>query len=462
MNLHPRIFIVVFLLVCALPGAVRAQLCDTAFEAIITLHPPHLGVPTVWDAIYDKNDVMVQLVSGVPQQDGTVMTLGRTLAKEDFRPQQVVLADINRRGRVMKEQMYPVKDTEVPVKIIAMKDGFLVVSNIRGGANRGRHIVRMAWHGSDGVYRHEKFLQDDTYDYDALGALAASDGDGFVVVLHSVSHTQESDQHGLLMRFSSDGRELWKRAYRPGIPNQILGVNVLDDGGYLATGRIRLDDGRMAGWVMKLGFDGTVLWQRTYPRGKFSVLRRAAQVPSMSGHEGHGYLVLGDSTPIDGGPDATWLMAIDALGEPQWQRYFRRPDFELSGFGLMRNEDGRIVVAMNAKADEGSGHRNHVRMLILSPRGVIVEDESYIEGIQAKGNDFVRGWNGERVVTATIESDSEPVAEDMIGDDFIVSEAIGDKDSAGKKDRISKGWVFVATALDPYDDPCNIKRGQQQ
>ena len=182
----------------------------------------------------------------------------------------------------------------------------------------------------------------------------------------------------------------------------------------------------------------------------------------MSGHEGHGYLVLGDSTPSDGGLDATWLMAIDALGEPQWQRYFRRPDFELSGFGLMRNEDGRVVVAMNAKADEGTGHRNHVRMLILSPRGVIVEDESYIEGVQAKGNDFVRGWNGERIVTATIESDSEPVAEDMVGDDFIVSEAIGDKNSSGKKDRVSKGWVFVATALDPYNDPCSIKRGQQQ
>ena len=463
MNIRFQILAAVFVLALLPCTSVQAQMCDTAFEAIITLHPPRLGVPTVWDATYAQKEGMVQLASGVPKQEGTVMALGRTLAKEQSKPEQIVLAEINRRGRVLKEQMYPVKEAEMPVKMIPLKAGYLAVSNRQGGAKKDRHAVRLAWYGAEGIYRHEKILQDDTYDYDSMGTLAAADEEGFVVIIHAVNHGLENDQHGLLIRFSSDGRELWKRAYRPGIPNQIAGVNALDDGGYLATGRIKLDDGRMAGWVMKLGHDGTVLWQRTYPRGKFSVLRRAAQVPALTtGHEGRGFLVLGDSTPIDGGPDATWLMAVDVLGEPQWQRYFRRPDYELSGFGLMRNEDGRIIVAMNAKAMDGGGHRSHVRMLILSPRGVIVEDESYIEGVQAKGNDFVRGWNGERVVTATIESDSTPVAEDMVGDDFIVAQAVGAADGQKKQEQVSKGWVFVATALDPYNDPCEIKRSSAQ
>lgn len=460
MDLRYKIFAALLILACVSPTPARAQVCDTAFEAIITLHPPRLGVPTVWDATYARKDTMTQLASGVPLPGGTVMALGRTVAVDSFRPMETVLAEINRRGRVLNEKTIPMKEAEEPVKLIAVKGGYVAVSNMRGGKNKDRRVARLSWYGGDGSYRQEKILQDETYDYEATGLLPAAEGGGFVAVVHAIAHANESDQHGLLFRFSPDGREQWKRAYRPGIPNEISGVSVLDEGGYLGTGRIRLDDGRMAGWILKLGADGTILWQRTYPRGKFSTLRRAAAVPAMAaGHEGHGYLVLGDSTPLDGGPDATWLMAVDALGEPQWQRYFRQPDFALSGFGLMRNEDGRVVVAMNAKAEPGTGHRSHVRMLILSPRGVIVEDESYIEGVEAKATDFVRGWNGERVVTATIESDAKPLEEEMVGDDFIVAEAVGGgpDEPQQKRDLVSKGWVFVATALDPYADPCAIR-----
>jgi len=451
-------------------GAVPAHAqikCDTAFEAIITLHPPSLGVPTVWDATYDQRDMMVQLLSGVPVPGGTVMALGRTIEKKSFKPQKLVLAKLNRRGRVLAEKMYPVKEGELPIKLISLKGGYVAVSNFRGGKGKARHFVRLSWYGKDGTYRREKILQDDAYDYDAVGLLPTQGDDGFAVIVHSISHALESDQHGLLFRFKADGQKIWKRAYRPGIPNRIEGVAALSGGGYLATGRIKLDDGRMAGWVLNLGDDGTVLWQRIYPRGKFSVLQQAAETASMAGHKQHGYLVLGNSTPADGGEDATWLMAIDALGEPEWQRYFRRPDVAFVSFGLMRNEDGRIIVAMNARAAEGSGRRDHIRMLTLSSRGVIVEDESYIEGVQAKAYDFIRGWNGERVVTATIESDSSPLAEDMVGDNFIIPQASSDDDdddatASQAREQLTKGWVFVATALDPYDDPCDIRRSHAQ
>lgn len=457
-----KIFLLPLIVLPLLAGAApaRAQSCDTAFEAIITLHPPRLGVPTVWDAMYGKRDIMTQLASGVAKPEGTVMTLGRTLAKDSYVPQDLVLAEINRRGRVLNEKNYPVKNGESPVKLISLKDGYLAVGNIAG--DKGRRRVRLSWYGADGGYRHEKILQDEVYDYDALGLLAAADDAGFVTVIHAVNHGQESDHNGLLMRFAPDGREIWKRAYRPGIPNEIDGVITLDDGGYLAMGQIRLDDARMAGWVMKLGADGTVLWQRTYPRGRSSMLSRATQVSSVAGQAGRGFLVFGDTSPLDNGQDAAWLMAIDPLGEPVWQRYFRQPDFALSGFGLMRNEDGRIVVAMNASAAPGSGRRDHVRMLILSPRGVIVEDESYIEGVRAQGHDFVRGVNGERVVTATVTSDSNPINRDLIGDDFIVAQAIspdGTIPGGDPKEQVSRGWVFLATALDPYADPCELSRG---
>lgn len=459
-----RFFLLFTVLAALLPAVpARAQLtCDAVFEAIVTLHPPRLGVPTVWDATYGQKDKMVQFASGVPVAGGTVMTLGRTIARDSFRPEEIFLAEINRRGRVLKEKMYPAKEAEQPVRLIAAGKDYVAVSNVRGGAGKARHHVRLSWYGADGAFRRDKILQDDTYDYDVTDMAGAADGSGFVVVMHAVNKGDAGDQHGIIIRFDSGGGQIWKRAYRPGIPNEISGVSAVEGQGkgYITAGRIRLDDGRMAGWVMKLGSDGTVLWQRTYPRGKFSVLRRGAAMPAANGYEGGGYFLLGESTPLDDGPDAAWLLALDGLGEPQWQRYFRMPDFSFSSFGLMRNEDGRLIVALGAKAAEGTGHRDHVRMLILSPRGEIVEDESYIEGIQAHASDFVRGWNGERIVTATIESDSKPLEDDMIDDDFIVAKAVDAGDAAEKKEVVSKGWVFVGTALDPYADPCGLRRGR--
>ncbi|MBI4031053.1 MAG: hypothetical protein HY370_05205 [Proteobacteria bacterium] len=458
------LLIIVFLSGFSQPAG--AQMCSTPFEAIITLHPPQLGVPTVWDAKYsrDGKHEMVQLFSGVPKDGGTVFAVGRTVAQAGFRPLDLVLLEMNRRGRVLNEKFYPLKEAEVPVKMIVLKKGdYLVVSNIRGWSSKERRQVRLSWYSSDGSFRSEKVIDDSDYDYDAAGLVHAADDDGFVLIVHAVNRSQESDQHGMLMRFTAGGQQAWSRAYRPGIPNRIEGLSDAGDGGYVAAGRIKIDDGRNAGWVMKLGYDGTVLWQRIFPRGAGAVLSRAAHASAMSGHEGQGFILLGTSAPLDGGADAAWLMAVDALGEPQWQRYFRHPDFSFSSIGVDRIADGRVTVIVNAKAVGGRSHRGHVRMLVLSPRGVIIGDEAYIEGVQADGKDYVPGWNGERIVTATIESDSRSSGAEMIGDNFLATKSddvSGEKTDAAQKNggTMSEGWIFVATALDPYDDPCMIKR----
>lgn len=440
----------------------RAQMCDSPYEVIVSLRPPRLGVPTVWDAAYGRDDRMIQLQSGLPLEGGTVLATGRALSKENFAPLETVFVEMNRRGRVLMEKTFPTRDAEVPVKMIALKSGYLVLSNVRGGARNERRQVRLSWYDKKINFKKDIVLSDPSYDYDGHNLSASAEDNGFVVVAHAINHKLDSDQHGMLFRFSQDGQELWRRAYRPGISNQIYGLEPLaDEKGYIATGRIRIDDGRMAGWVMKLSYDGTVLWQRTYPRGAFAALKRAVAV---GGGERRSYMLMGDTIPLDGKPGAVWLMAIEPLGEPQWQRYFRRDDMAFSTLGLMRGESGRYVLALNAKMMEGAAQRDHVRMLILSSHGVVLEDETYFEGTEARANDFVRGWNGERVVIATIEAEAQPLELEMKGDSFVVAQPQAETDeegqpAPGKKEKpVLKGWIFVATALDPYEDPClNVK-----
>ncbi len=458
-----RFLFIAFLFTLVLfPHSSRAQMCDTLYETIVTLRPPTFGFPTVWDAKYGIRDSMVQLGSGIPQDGGTVMAIGRRLSKDDFRPEEIVLVELNRRGRALKETSFPAKDAEEPIKMIQLGNEFVAISNIRGGAGRAEKWARLSWYDGDGNYKREKILKDSVFDYKSLSLSSSVEQPGFIALLHAISRDDEEDQNGVLMRFTPQGELLWRRAYRPGIPNVLYNLMPIDEKNYLAVGTIRMDDGRMAGWAMKLGFDGAVHWQRTYPRGASSIFRHAAMSPGYT-VEGQGFVLAGDSEPYDDGPVSSWVMAIDALGEPRWQRYFRRPDYELTGNWIVTQKDGRMVLMMNAKATEDSSGRNHLRMLTLSPRGILIQDEAYYEGLGARATDYVPGWNGERIFTAVIEDDMGEL-EDEETPIVVVGLAATEKSEEEKSAPIVPsapvhiGWVFVATALDPYEDPCLGRR----
>ncbi len=445
--------------VSLMPQTAKAQVCDTLFEVITTLRPPTFGFPTVWDAKYGSKDHMVQLSSGVPQEGGTVMAIGRRLSKESFQPENIVMVELNRRGRALKEEMTKAKDAEVPVKMIQIGNEFIAVSNIRGGTKLEQKWIRLSWYDRDGKYKREKIIKDPVFNFEAKGLIESVEAKGFITVIHGTNRADETDQNGILMRFNTGGELMWRRAYRPGIPNVLNSVVPVDERSYIAAGRIILDDGRMAGWAMKLGYDGSIHWQRTYPRGGFSVFDHV-DLDVGGTVEGHNFILSGASSPLDDGPDAAWVMEIDAQGEPQWQRYYRRPDYALYGNWVRVEDDGRIVVMMNAEAtDDGGGH-DHVRILTLSPRGVLIQDESYTEGLQANATDYVPGWNGERIFTSIIEDDmgqsgEEEIPINVIGliDNPEVAEA-----EEEPLEPVQKGWVFVATALDFYEDPCGGQR----
>lgn len=453
----------------AWPAAGQAlnPLCDTPAEIIVTPHSHIFGVPTVWDAAYGRHDKMVQFESGVPLADGTIMSWGRTLSKTDYKADKTLLVQLNRRGRALIMQEYPARTSELPVDLIHL-DGkaYVASSNVRAGKNNARKEVRLSWYKDDATYRFEKIIRDDVYDYESHGLVPAVDGNGFVAILHALNRRDEDDQNGVLMRFSRDGTLLWRRAYRPGTPNLLADLAELPDGNYIATGRIQTEDGRSGGWALKLGPDGTIIWQRTYQRGGFAVLKRGAVSPRRS-PDANNILVAGDAMPLDGKPEAAWVMEIDPLGEPLWQRYIRREDYALGTFGLMPHPDGRLTLALNAKlADENMrsvDERDHIRLFTVSDHGVLLNDEAYVEGLEAEGKVLKSGRNGERVVIASAISDSRPVtpaeqlAQAMAAKDPAAAAEI--KRAPPTADEIDhEGWVFVATALEKYDDPCAVKQ----
>lgn len=438
------------ILVAGLPAPAKAQMCDTLYEVISTLKLPSYGFPTVWDADYGEKDRMLQFASGIPMEEGTVMAYAGKLDAGTFKPIETGLVEINRRGRTMLEKFYPSKNGEQPAGMVRLDDRFVAISNMRVGKNNDKH-VRVSWYDRQGVYKREQTLYDAAYDYEAKNILRSVDGKGFVVVIHAVSRKDATDQYGILSRYTAEGKLVWKRAYRPGVNNMLIGLAPTDDNAYIATGKIIMDDGRMAGWIMKLGYDGTILWQRTYPRGKYSVLNTGAISPKKTADGTSFFLVAGEAEPADNGPYAAWVMEVDPQGEPLWQRYFRRKDYTFAAQDIRAHKDGRILVTINATAEDISGSHNHdhIRVIMLSPRGIMIDDESYLNGLKARAADVSESRQGDMIITGTVLKEQKKGEEE-----FGPEKPLPPGQQPPLPPPLQEGWVMVVPGPDGYDDPC--------
>lgn len=456
-----NIFIVALSVAC-FPVVAYAQSCQTHFTTITDLTPPTYGYPSVWDSKYGKREEFTQVQTGVIGAEDTVFIAGRRLDKDDFDIKTIFLAELNRRGRTMLEMNYKPAPGQTPIKMLETQKGFVLLSAIRSNGRDKRLQGRVTWFNEKGIFRYDRLISDAKYDYTPIGMVPAAESDGSVILVHAVNPKDPTDNHGVLLRYMASGELLWKRSYRPGIPNQIMALENVGNYGYLATGYIKNDDGRNSAWVLRLAYDGAINWQRVYPRGAASAFYDAQVIPpTVTGDPK--FIVSGKSLPLDGTPDAAMVMQLDPLGEPEWTRYYRRPDYKINARWIRLEDDGRISVILDSEAlDDVPGIQNHVRMLSLTKRGDFLTDEAYYVGHGARATDFISGWNGERIVIATIEDDAQATdgEEDtplkVVG--LVPDEPPTEAEIEAQKPKeppIQRGWVMVGTALDEFKDPCD-------
>ncbi|MDP7143260.1 MAG: hypothetical protein QF692_07345 [Alphaproteobacteria bacterium] len=558
MNFIQRTILLVALMVMiGLPllpqaSAQRSAACTVYRELITTLRPPSYGVPSVWTGNYARPDYRVAFHSGVTLEPGVVLGYGvqeyqpvektdqedeaaavdeaeediaaeksdgaasadadgeKTVAGHDegvSAQRELVLARLNRRGRVLDEYKYDAPDDAVPVKFIKLQDGhFLGITN-HGNVEYGdkkndsksrqsaaeneesgtppvKPVDRYAmlhWFDDDGGIVDEVNLSHDDFHYTAQDIVQRADG-GFVVALQAHSKEQADENHTVLMSLDADAKEEWRRAYRVGIPNKINAVQETTKGNIVAAGQIETDAGMKAGWVMKVSAKGSILWQRTYRKGLYGSFNDIVDYSPPGAVFPH-FVLTGVVDPTDKSARANWVVAVSSLGDPEWERYFRVPSYALSGLRINRYDDGRIVLFGRADYAGGKTGYDHVRMLVLSPNGLLMQDESYLSGDGATIHDAILGWRGERVVFGTAYVDTSSRGRDKnaiqvigIGEEDEKPQSLNDRVSAllgmnfGRKASKEggappetmnyEGWVLVGTALDPYENPCVPQQAQ--
>jgi hypothetical protein len=199
-----------------------------------------------------------------------------------------------------------------------------------------------------------------------------------------------------LMKLDSDGAVVWQKSFeRPDFSAyfHIESAEVSDDGGIVVAGNtVAMDLTPADGWVMKVGGDGNIIWQKKYG-GPGRDLAKSVH-PTSDG----GYVVAGEtrsygSDPLH--PDA-WILRLDANGGVLWQKTYGGAGLDSAASVRPTNDGGFIVAGYSASFGVGG-----IWLLKLDATGAVEWEKAIGTGFADKSEIYPTADGGYIFVTDT-------------------------------------------------------------
>lgn len=154
---------------------------------------------------------------------------------------------------------------------------------------------------------------------------------------------------GWLARLGPRGRTRWEFALGGAAADMLTSVIATPDGGCIAAGTTSSSGaGGTDGWIVKLGPQGAVLWERTYggtADESFAEIALAADGGPAT------YYVAGTAA-FDKNLNDAWVLALDAAGTPLWQKTYGGALDEYMG-AMVPTPDGLVFTAASTSSFGG-------------------------------------------------------------------------------------------------------------
>lgn len=402
--------------------------CSIIVEAIVKLRNPIFNTPTVWNAFYGQ-DGMEKISDVISGDEGSFIIAGSYSKDKEDMSYKPFLAKIDARGRVIWESRQDIKQksgTHKTIKALSKnKDGYVVLGNVANSSDKNLGFY-IGVYGDDGKLIREIPIYEKGYSLKALGFAPSKSGKSYIV---SAVKGNGDQKEVALYKITLTGKKLWSRQYRVGGNIAFNHIELAFDGNYTLVGEIQQEGGRMAGWVARIDDSGALLWQQSYPRGRF------ASLMDVHTNKDNTIIASGVAKGIGEKSDSAWLMKLASDGSVIWQRYYQGK-MHYSAPSLIAYNDGRISVLLNGSKVK-SNDRGHVRILNISPRGELLDGSSFTDGQSAQAYTLKLAGNGDRIVAGF----SQISAPDDIGNKELPP-------------YVFDGWIFAATSLKPYIDVC--------
>ncbi|MGC9514749.1 hypothetical protein [Methanocrinis sp.] len=247
-----------------------------------------------------------------------------------------VLAEVDSEGFEIWSVEFELSGTEGGYRVLELEDGgslliapecyqvLLLRLNPEGGAVWREELNRTGWDGGYGFYEYD-------------------DGD-YVIVTTTIS---DPDQELLLMKVDSDGNETWARTFGEASSSEEgFDVDMASDGGYVAVGASEAE-GRCDLLLLKFDSEGEEVWTKRFNRSD------ADRGSSVQVTGDGGYIIAGTTETEEDGSDL-WLLKVDQNGEQVWERtYGGTGDDE--GFCARETADGGYILVGSRQAFGGLG-----------------------------------------------------------------------------------------------------------
>jgi len=346
--------------------------CLITREEIIPLRLPDFDQAAQWKKLSGKKgEDIARAMMGV--RDGGQIAIGQARVIDDQKnisPTQIRMMRTNSEGKMVVETWVPFKDLKNVRDAVLVKDRVVVLTEQDQLALGGNDMALVSLNGVGEIKEEHKIS--DRASLIPYSMTTLRSGETFVVAAKATNAKHPEESTTVILWIDKSGRVLSRKEYLPGIKTQAQHITYLADDTLLLTGRVKTDNGRDAGWIMKLSSYGDIIFQRPYARGTDSTLRAAIQT-------GDGNIIaVGDTIPNNGTDKAAWIIKVDSNGNPVWQKYLTGR-YIYGARDLVELSDGRVSVLLSGQVT-GEGGRSHARVVTLSPQGIVVADESFVEG----------------------------------------------------------------------------------
>ncbi|OHB90731.1 MAG: hypothetical protein A3C38_07825 [Planctomycetes bacterium RIFCSPHIGHO2_02_FULL_50_42] len=193
--------------------------------------------------------------------------------------------------------------------------------------------------------------------------------DGGYIVTGWTDSFGAGDEDIWVLKLRADASVEWQKTYGGVNKDEAKSIQQTDDGGYIVAGWTRsFGAGESDFWVLKLAFDGTVEWQKTYGGNDFESAGSIQQTKE------RGYIVAGGTSSSGAGESDFWVLKLSADGTVEWQKTYGGDRYD-KAHSIQQTGDGGYIAA-GVTRSFGAGDEN-LWVLKLEPDGTVEWQKSY-------------------------------------------------------------------------------------
>lgn len=359
--------------------------CDPVYEEIVPLRVPDFEQSALWiktvgvDGI-DRPRALMEVA------DGGMISIGdsRLYAKPDDEEKdaelgadKIQMVRQDQTGKITVKAYIEVQHLDHVADALLKDTSVVVLTDLYTKDDGDFGLVFL---NGEGEKVGEKVVHDETSNLSpkSLSLLTTKDpyGVGYAVLAEAFKRYDPTKKPYTSVLWL-DGASIVKRVreYLPGTETQPQSMSRMANGDFLIAGRIKVESGADAGWLLRISSAGDLVFQHPYSRGAQATLRYAA------GTADGGIVAVGDAIPAGQGDKAAWILKTDANGKVIWQKYLTGK-YAYTAVNVVVLDDGRIETVW-AASPTSHGGRRFARIVTLSNEGSLLGDESYIEGSNA-------------------------------------------------------------------------------